>query len=178
MLNQAVTIAALLLAFIGISGCGKGPSKAEATRFNDALVDANGRIGKAGAIFAEAAGAAIGGGIIEVGKAKREFENLSEAVDRAKADTRSLKIPDTPAAKAFFDASQKLLKKEEAMVKEDCRLIVAALEDSLLTPQQRLAKIRPIVGYLGSLDNAEVAAVKAAQVAFAKEQNFELRSTK
>ena len=167
-----------LIALLALAGCGKGPSKAEAIPFNDTLVDANGRISKAAGVFAEAAGAAISGSIIEVGTAKREFENLSDAVDRAKSDTRSVNVPDTPAAKAFHAASEKLLKKEEVMVKEDCRLIVAALEDSLLTPQQRLAKIRPIVGYLGSLDSAEVAGVKAAQAAFAKEQGFDLKSTK
>ena len=168
----------VLISLLTLAGCGKGPSKAEAIRFNGALVDANGRIGKAVTVFAEAAGAAISGGIIEVGKAKREFENLSDAVDRAKSDARSVKVPDTSAAKVFHTASEKLLKKEEAMVKEDCRLILVAFEDSLLTPQQRLAKIRPIVGYLGSLDRAEVAGVKAAQMAFAKKQGFDLKSTK
>ncbi|MSQ62868.1 MAG: hypothetical protein EXR33_03365 [Betaproteobacteria bacterium] len=86
MKNVFVFAAIVLLAF---AGCGKGPSKADAIRFNDALVDSNDRIAKAGSAFAEAAAAAVGGGIIEVGKAKREFENLNDAVNRSMADVRS-----------------------------------------------------------------------------------------
>ena len=175
-MKQIVTAALIAAALLAVAGCGKGISKAEALRFNDALADANNRIGKAGTAFSEAAGAAVGGGIIEVGKAKREYENITDAVSRAAGDVRSLKVPESPAAKAFYNEYQALLTKQESMVKEDLRLILKALEDPLLTPQQRMAKIRPIAGYLGSLDRDEVSNVKRAQQAFAKEQGFELKS--
>ena len=174
-MNRYLGAALLAAALFAVAGCGKGPSKAEAIRFNDALVDANERIGKAGMAFAEAAGAAVEGGIIEVGKAKREYENLSDAFNRATADVRKLKVPESPAAKTFYNEHQALLKKQESMVREDLGMILRALEDPLLTPQQRMAKIRPIAGYLGSLDRDEVSGVKRAQAAFAREQGFEIK---
>ncbi|MSQ62869.1 MAG: hypothetical protein EXR33_03370 [Betaproteobacteria bacterium] len=84
-------------------------------------------------------------------------------------------MPGTPAAKAFYGEHQALLKKQELIVKDDCRMILKALEDTLLTPQQRMTKIRPIANYLGSLDRDEVSSVKRAQFAFALEQDFELK---
>ena len=167
---------AAVIALLALAGCGKGLSKADAVRFNDALVAANDRVAKAGTAFGEAAAAAVGGGIIEVGKVKREFENLTDAVTRSTADVRSLKVPETPGAKAFHNEHLALLKKQALIVSEDCRLILKALEDPLLTAQQRMAKIRPIAGYLGSLDRDEVSSVKRAQQAFAKEQGFEIKN--
>jgi hypothetical protein len=175
MNRWTAVISAALASVLLLGGCGKGPSKADAIRFNDALVDANDRIAKAGSAFGDAAAAAVGGGIIEVGKVKREFENLNDAVSRSMADVRGLKVPETPAAKAFYGEHQALLKKQELIVKEDCRMILKALDDPLLTPQQRMTKIRPIASYLGSLDRDEVSSVKRAQAAFAREQGFELK---
>ena len=157
-----------------MAGCSK-VSRSAAIQFNDALVEAGNRVAVSGQAFGEAAGKAIGGGIQEVAKAKREFENVTDALTRAKSDMKLIKVPDTPSARRFFDEHQKLLKLQEQIVKEDFGAIVKVLDDQLLTPQERSRKLMPIANYLRSLDQNMLVDLMAAQAAFAKETGFQIK---
>ena len=165
------TAAALLLS---AAGCSK-VSRTAAVQFNDTLVEAGNRVSVSGLAFGDAAGKAIGGGIQEVAKAKREFENVTEALARAQSDMKLVKVPDLPSARRFFDEHQKLLKLQEQIVREDFGAIVKVLDDPLLTPLERSRKLIPIANYLRSLDQTLLADLVAAQVAFAKETGFEIK---
>jgi len=158
------------------AGCGKkGTSAADAVRFNDGLVASSKRVTDSAKAFGEAVGPAVDGGIEQVAKAKRELENVEEALQRAEADVRLLKVPESPAAKAFYDEHQKLLKHQEQMVKEEFRAIVKVLNDPLLSANDRRKKISPMARYIQSMDQGSFAGIRQAQAAFAKEHGFRLK---
>ena len=115
-LIPAVALIGVLLFAAG--GCSK-VSTAEAVKFNDALVGANTRIAQAGKEFGDAAVKAIGGQPVEVAMAKRAFEKMNEAMERARADVKLLKVPDSPSARQFHDAYLSLMKTQEQLVKDD-----------------------------------------------------------
>jgi hypothetical protein len=168
--GAAFAVAVLL----SVAGCSK-VSRTAAVQFNDALVEAGNRVAVSGLAFGEAAGKAIGGGIQEVAKAKRELENVTEALARAKSDMKLIKVPDSPTARKFFEEHQKLLKLQEQIVKEDFGAIVKVLDDQLLTPQERSRKLMPIANYLRSLDQTMLTDLVAAQAAFARETGFQVK---
>ena len=168
---RAAFAAALLFS---MAGCSK-VSRGAAVQFNDALVEAGNRVAVSGQAFGQAAGKAVGGGIEEVAKAKREFENVTEALARAQSDMKLIKVPDTATARRFFDEHQKLLKLQDQIVKEEFGAIVKVLDNQLLTPQERSRKLMPIANYLRSLDQTMLVDLVAAQAAFAKETGFQIK---
>jgi hypothetical protein len=170
-----VRIILALAAALALSGCGRGVTSAQALEYNNALVDAYERIGKAMLAFGRAAGGALEGQIIEVAKARREHENLVDAIGRTRADIRIISMPKSEAARAFYDEVEKLLEAQEKMVKEDMRLIVKVLEDPSLSARDRQRRIVPIARYLETMDREAYAPVHAAQRAFAQAHGFTLK---
>ena len=162
-------------ALLALPGCGKKVTAEQARQYNNALVDSYERIGKQMILFGTAAGAALEGQIIEVAKAKREHENLVDAVSRTRADIRIVQMPKSEAAKIFYEEVDKLLASQEKMVKEDMGLIVKVLEDPSLSARDRQRKIVPIVQYLDSMDRQAYAPVRAAQANFATTHGFALK---
>jgi hypothetical protein len=106
-LKVVLVIAAAAL--VALSACGKRTSTADAVRFNDGLVAASNRVTKSARAFGEVLEPAVAGGIEAVAKAKRELENIEEALQRAQADVRLLTVPESASAKAFLAEHQKLL---------------------------------------------------------------------
>jgi hypothetical protein len=168
----AVFAAATLLS---TAGCSK-VSTAQAVQFNDALVEASHRVTLAGREFGVAAGKAIGGGVMEVAKVKREHENMVEALERAQAEMKVIRVPDSPSARKLFEEFRKMMVVMDEVVREDFKSIVKVLEDPLLTPQERLKKLVPLVNYIRSLDLGEKKELKQAQSAFAAEFGFAAKS--
>lgn len=164
-------------AVVAVSGCSRVTSE-QARQYNDALVDAYQRIGKAMIAFGKAAGEALDGQIIAVAKAKREHENLVEAVARTRADIRIISMPKSETAKAFYDEVEKLLTAQEKMVKDEMGRIIKVLEDPSLDARERQRKIVPIIQYLDTMDRDAYAPVLAAQAAFANAHGFSLQRTK
>ena len=173
---KATLCAVLSAAFLLLPGCGKGVSSSQALQYNNALVDAYQRIGKAMIAFGKAAGEALEGQIIEVAKAKREHENLVEAVERTRADIRIVPIPKSETAKKFHDEVEALLASQEKMVKEDMRSIVKVLEDSSLSARDRQRRIVPIVQYLDGMDRNAYGPVRQAQAEFARAHGFQIKN--
>ena len=162
------------LALIAFAGCSK-VSTVDAVRFNDELVATGKRVSVAGVAFSVAAVKAIEGGVMEVALAKREFENVTDALAKAQGDMKRVKVPDSLTARKFFEEHQKLLTLQEQIVSEDFKAIVKVLDDPLITTDVRLRKLRPIAGYLKSIDQDQVGNLKQAQAAFAKEHGFKLK---
>jgi hypothetical protein len=162
------------LALFLFSGCNK-VSTVDAVKFNDELVATGKRVSLAGMTFSIAAVKAIEGGVMEVALAKREFENVTDALAKAQSDMKKVKVPDSATARTFFEEHQKLLKLQEQIVNEDFKAIVKVLDDPLITTDVRVRKIRPIAGYLKSIDQDQVGNLKQAQAAFAKEHGFKLK---
>jgi hypothetical protein len=174
MYRIAHALAAALALSAALSGCSK-VSTQDAAEFNNTMVRAHKRVGDAGKEFVDTIAAAIDGQVMDVAMARSKFEFVVEAIDRAHADTRTLRVPKSPSAQAFYDAQQALLAKQEQVVKEDFKAIVKVLDDPLITPQERINKLRPIARYLRSLDAAEQDRVKQAQAAFAREHGITLK---
>ena len=162
-------------AALALAGCSKGVTSAQALQYNNSLVEAYERIGKAMIAFGKAAGEALEGQIIEVAKAKREHENLAEAITRTRADIRIIPVPKSETAKAFYDEVEKLLASQEKMVQEDMRAIVKVLEDPSLSARDRQGKIVPIVQYLDAMETDAYSSVRETQAEFARAHGFELR---
>ena len=163
-----------VLALLAFAGCNK-VATVDAVRFNDELVATGKRVSLAGMTFSVAAVKAIEGGVMEVALAKREFENVTDALAKAQGDMKRVKVPDSPTARKFFEEHQKLLMLQEQIVNEDFKAIVKVLDDPLITTDARLKKIRPIAGYLKSIDRDQVENLKQAQAAFAREHGFKIR---
>jgi aspartyl-tRNA synthetase len=172
MKNVFVFTVVVLLA---LTGCGKKGSRADAVKFNDGLVASSKRVSDAAKAFANAIGPAVGGGILEVSKAKRELETVMDSFQRAQSDINLLTIPDSPEARAFVDEHRKLLKHQEQLIKEEFVAIVKVLEDPMLSANDRRRKIMPIARYVESMDQSSVAGVQQAQAAFAKSYGFQLK---
>ena len=102
-------------------------------QFNDALVESSHRVTLAGRAFGVAAGKAIGGGVMEVAKVKREHENMVEALERAQAEMKVIRVPDSPSARRLFEEFRKMMVVMDEVVREDFKSIVKVLEDPLLT---------------------------------------------
>lgn len=162
------------LALVVFAGCSK-VSTNDAVRFNDELVAAGKRVSISGLAFSVAAVKAIEGGVMEVALAKREFENVTDALAKAQSDMKMVKVPDSATARKLFEEHQKLLKLQEAIVSEDFKAIVKVLDDPLITPDVRMRKLRPIANYLKSIDQDQVGNLRQAQAAFAKEHGFQLK---
>jgi hypothetical protein len=173
-----IAFALAAAALLALGGCSRGVTSEQARQYNNALVDAYERIGKAMLEFGQAAGAALEGQTIEVAKAKREHENLADAVTRTRADIRIIQMPKSETAKAFYDEVEKLLASQEKMVKEDMGRIVKVLEDPSLNARERQRRIVPMAQYLESMDRDAYGPVLAAQAEFARAHGFQLTKRK
>jgi len=156
-------------------GCGRGVSTAEAVRFNDTLVGLNARLAQAGKEFGEAAVKAVDGDLIEIAKAKRAFEKLTETMDGVKSESKGLKVPDSASARRLHEEFRRMLQAQEQMVKDDLGDVLRLLEDPQQTSAERRKKIAPIGSYLEAIDTKVLAGVRKAQAAFAGEYGFKLK---
>ncbi|MSQ54860.1 MAG: hypothetical protein EXR31_05780 [Betaproteobacteria bacterium] len=168
----AILLAAITLA--AASGCSRVSSK-EAAQFNAALVQSQKRLNDAGQEFGKSAGAAIGGGVIEVAMLDRALEKTSEEMARVKSDVKTMRVPNSAAARNFHAAFTTMLETEEKLLAEELGAIVRTLKDPSRPAAAKHKRVMLIANYLTKMEADAMASVKEAQAAFAKEHGVKLR---
>jgi len=175
----ALAVPALVVAaLLGLAGCGKKVTTAEAVKFNEALVATQKRLHDAGFEFGKAAAAAVGGGHVELAMAARAHESAQEALERVRSELRMIQVPKAASAQQFHDAYVKMIAEQEKLLVEEFGAILKVLQDPRQTPEQRRRRIQVIITYLQKLERESLAPVRDAQAAFAGEFNITLRAPK
>jgi hypothetical protein len=167
-------VAALaLLPLVAFVGCGS--STKEAVAFNQTIVTANQRLASVGQEFGEAIGRALAGGPADVAQVKQLYDKTKQVVQQVKAEMQSVQVPPSNAAQTLYDADQKFLQGQERMIEKDFGEVVKLLENSELDKAERAQKVAAIFARVEKAEQADLAALKAAQKGFAQEYNLTLQ---
>lgn len=155
---------------------GKGEDTAQAIQFNDRLVLLQKKLVPATEKFGTALTPALERGRPEdITKLKTARSEFLKAVTAIQAELKSLKVPPTNSAQAFYAALQHWLRAYEVLGQKEFAEVIRLIEDRQLNQAVRLTKVKEIGARMDRVEQEEQAAVLAAQKAFAKEHRILLR---
>ena len=156
------------LSLLVLAGCSQGP-----LGFNNAIANANKQLEQAGQKFGQALRNYLEGRG-DIAAVRRSYEDVKKTVEDVKSDMKSLRVPESAEAKAFYDAHQEFLKGQEQMVNNEFAEIMKIVEgpDPLAAKQQR---IRDLLERIGAQEEQDLAKLQAAQRAFATKHGIKLQ---
>jgi serine/threonine protein kinase len=151
-------------------------TKNAAVEFNDAIIAHQKKVITAANQFSETLGRALEGGKAEdlarLREARLEMKKLAEDAQKS---LKALKVPASPSGLAFLQAAGQFFDRQARFVNEDFAELVRLAGDRTLPPARRQMRISEIALRVKQAEEAEEAALRKAQQAFAREHHFTLR---
>lgn len=172
-IHSASVAVLALVSSLPFAGC--GVSQRQALEFNEAIVGGNLKLEKAGRDLGDAIGTALGGEPADVAEAGRLYDVACQTLRQVKADTRALRVPDSKSARDLYAAYQTFLAGQERLLLRDMDEIMNLIEAAGLDQTERAQGVVAILERIQGAEGEELAVLKSAQQAFAREYNVILQ---
>jgi hypothetical protein len=169
MRSIRLTLAAALC--LGLSaGCdGK-----VAVQYNDAVVALSKKLEAGDKTFGEAITKAVNGGPDDRKKLRSAYNQLKSEVEQVGKDFEALKVPAGQSASEFHTAAKTFFDAQIKLVQTDYNEVVTVLEDEKISPEEKKAKLDPVISRAGTTAKSQTNAMQQAQAKFAKDNKITL----
>jgi hypothetical protein len=168
-----VPVAGILLSIIGCASQAH-TEKEEIVEFNNVLISAIKRINQSGFDFGIEIGRELEKPAKDDAKLQAALMEHLRTIEKSKEAARSLKVPNSKAARELYQAYQLLLDNQEKTFKTFGPSLIELIVDENLGKGDKDAKVKEIIQRGHEIEMADAEKVMAAQKALVKEQDVKL----
>jgi len=149
------------------------PTKEEAHKFNQAIVEANKKLFAAGGEWGQ--NAHLNDNVSpDADGLQKGYKNCQKVLAEVKAEMKGLKVPETKSAGEFYKLHQKFLDAQERSIKNELKDLTDVLSDPKLQDKEKKDKALEILKKANKSEQDLVVELQKAQETFAKEFGIDL----
>lgn len=176
-LSALITIVVICLAASGCKQVRKflGSDTKVAQAFNAKIVEANRTINRAAVEFGKHLRPVLAGSKPNVATLDAKFAALKSALERVEKEMKQLKVPDLEGAKELYEAHQRFLVGQRAIIDGTLKTILDVAKDAKLDLQAKREKMAKLFPEISKREGTDLNVLREVQRSFAKKNRLQLR---